>query len=337
MEGSSGARMIDLPTARAKLREGEEHVRVAALAELLRGEAPPAPIVAAVAECLNDASDHARALAVLVLERAGAAGISALAHALDDKQPISVRVLAAAALGRAGGNATPAIDPLCACLGSADGTLRWHAAFALGKIGAPAVPALRVVLRSADPEILRAAADALGWIGSGAHAALADLTALALSTALSVRLAIHLALVRITGDASVGLPMLLAALKEKDPAGRASALERIGQLRAMARESSPMLLPCLADRSGDVRAAAALALARIEATTPETIEALTPLLADSETDVRASAGIALASLGRAAVPALPALRVMRRATQPRLAAIARAAVQRISSQTESVK
>lgn len=325
-------------TELAKLQDGEEHVRLAALAELLKGEGSLAQAVPAVAERLNDPSEEVRKVAVLVLERAGASAIPALAPALDEKQPTSVRMLAASALGRAVGNATPAINSLCACLLSHEGMLRWHAAFALGRIGAPAVPALQVALRSGDPEVLCAVADALGWIGSGAKAALDDLRRLASSSApLPVRLACHSALVKITGDASAGLPMLLATLKEKDPNGRASALERIGQLRAMARESTPMLLPCLVDRSGEVRAAAALALARTEANTPETIEALTRLLADSEPDVRANAGIALASLGRAAAPALPALRLMRRATQPRLAAIARAAVERISSQAQPVK
>ena len=78
-------------------------------------------------------------------------------------------------------------------------------------------------------------------------------------------------------------------------------------------------------------------MARIEATTPETIAELSRLLADLEPEVRANAGIALASLGRAAEPALPALRVARHAKQPRLAAIAKAAVERISSLAESQK
>ena len=325
-------------TELAKLLDAEEQVRLAALAELLKGEAPPVPIVPEVAERLNDPSEEVRKLAVLVLERAGASAIPALAPALDEKQPTSVRVLAASALAKAGQNATPGINPLCACLLSHDGTLRWHAAFALGKIGASAVPALQVALRSADPEVLCAVADALGWIGSGAQAVLDDLKRLASSSApLPVRLACHSALVKISGDASAGLPMLLATLKEKDPIGRASALERIGHLRTMARESAPMLLPYLADSSGEVRAAAALALGRIEATTPETIEALTCVLADLEPDARANAGIALASMGAAAEPALPALRVMRRATAPRLAAIAKAAVERISKQAQPVK
>ncbi|MGE5304810.1 MAG: HEAT repeat domain-containing protein, partial [Alphaproteobacteria bacterium] len=193
----------------AKLQDAEEHVRLAALAELLNGEAPPAPSVPAVAERLNDASGAARELAVLVLERAGPSALPALASALDEKQPASVRVLAASTLGRAGENGAPAIDPLCACLGSDDDKLRWHAAFALGKIGAAAVPALQVALRSTDPQVSCGAADALGWIGPGANTALKDLGTLASSPAPSVRLAVHSALAKITGDASAGLPVLL--------------------------------------------------------------------------------------------------------------------------------
>jgi HEAT repeat protein len=321
-----------------KLQNGQEHMRLAALAELLNREAPLAPIVPAVAECLNDSSDEARTLAVLVLERAGAAAIHAIASALNEKQPISMRVLAASTLSRADGDTTSAINPLCACFLSEDRTLRWHAAFALGRIGAPAVPALHAMLRSANPETLCEVADALGWIGSAAQESLDELRRLASSSApLSLRLACHSAVVKISGDPAAGLPMLLPTLKEKDPSVRVAALERIGELRAMAREAAPDVLACLRDPSAEVRAAAALALARIEANTPETIETLTRLLADSEPNVRANAAIALSSMGEAAAPASTALRMMRRSTQPRLAAIARAAVERILQSVPTVK
>ena len=79
-----------------------------------------------------------------------------------------------------------------------------------------------------------------------------------------------------------------------------------------------------------MRAAAALALARINAKGPEVVQALTRLLRDPSAEVQAAAGIALSNLGKDAEPALPHLRAMQNATDARVVAIGKAAVERIS-------
>jgi HEAT repeat protein len=81
----------------------------------------------------------------------------------------------------------------------------------------------------------------------------------------------------------------------------------------------------------EVRAHAALTLARMEANSAEVVAALMRLLEDPDAGVREHAGIALAALGPAANAALPALRHRCQDSQePRMAAIARVAVDRIA-------
>jgi HEAT repeat protein len=318
-----------LAGAQVTLQDRDDAVRLATLAGLLKPGVETSEVLGEVEACIDSSSENVRRVAVLVLGHLQPPAVPALARALDERHPISVRVCGASELGRAGADAGPAIDQLSKCLTAPDDLLRWHAAFALGKIGSAAVPSLKLMLRSPDPLVVSAAMDAAGWIGPGAKMALEDVRRLAASPVPAVRLACHSAMVKITGDVSMGLPMLLAALEDRDASVRAAALERIGHLRALARESAPSILRCMADQSREVRAAAALALARVEASTPQAVAALTRSLADPEPDVRANAGIALASFGPAATSALPALRLMQHTTEPRLAAIAKAAVERI--------
>ena len=56
--------------------------------------------------------------------------------------------------------------------------LRWHAGFALGRMGKAPVPALRSLLESSDSLVVSAAVDALEWIGENAGDAVEDLQAL---------------------------------------------------------------------------------------------------------------------------------------------------------------
>ena len=254
----------------------------------------------------------------------------ALVAGLAPTQPMAVRIAAASGLGRIGPAADSAIDRLCECLTSDDALLRWHAGFALGKMGKAPVSALRSLLESSDPPVVSAAVDALEWIGEDAGDALEDLKRLS-ATASSplLQLACASALVKISGDPSVALPMIQSMLQDEDKDARKACLERIGNLGGSAREFVPMILGCLADPAGEVRAAAALALAKIEEEPSRVLEPLTERLSDPEEEVRANAAMGLARYGPAAASALPALRALQQAADPRLVAIANAAVERI--------
>lgn len=320
---------LDAATLVAKLKSPQEATRLAALAELILAQETPECLDEAAA-CLAHESAGERTLAVEVLTRMGGPAVPALITGLEKSQPPAVRVLVASGLGRIGPPAGSAIDRLCECLADDDPMLRWHASFALGKIGQAAVPALRSLLESSDPLVVSAAVDALEWIGEEAGEAQEDLQRLsAAASSPLLQLACATALVKISGDPSVGVAVIQTMLQDEDKNTRQACLERMGMLGGSAREYVPLILGCLADPAGDVRAAATLALARIEEEPSRILEALTERLADPEEEVRAKAAMGLARYGPAAASALPALRALQQEQEPRLVAIANAAVKRI--------
>jgi HEAT repeat protein len=329
MNGSLKEKVFDLSTSMDGLRDSREYIRLAALAELLTSGTKSPDVIEGVSARLDDPSQSARSLAVLVLAQVGAPSATVLIRALGEKQPIPVRVATAAGLGRIGVDAAAAIHSLCQCLENDDELLRWHASFALSKIGVVAVPSLQRMLKSSDPKVIYAALNSLEWIGKDAKIAFEDIKQLISISSPLVQLACYSALVKISGDPSKGLPNLQSILEEKDPDIRKACVERIGYLGEIAREATPLLIKCLSDQSGPVRAASALALARIGLSQSEAVEGLTRLLDDPEIETRANAGVALASLGSTAASALPALRIMQQDKEPRLAAIANVAIESI--------
>lgn len=327
---SSELKSLDTSALAADLKNPQEAKRLAALAELLQSAQEAPECLEDVAACLVHENDGERTLAVEVLTRMGTAAVPALMTGLEESQPLAVRIAAASGLGRIGPAAALAIDRLCTCFTSADAMLRWHAGFALGKIGQAAVPALRPLLESSDLQVVSAAVDALEWIGGDAGEAVEDLQRLSgVASSPSLRLACTSALLKISGDAAAALPVIEAMLQNEDQHTRKACLERLGMLTGSAREYVPMILGCLADPAGEVRAAATLALARIEDEPSRILEALTERLADPEGEVRANAAMGLARYGPAAASALPALHVLQQDTEPRLVAIANGAIERI--------
>jgi HEAT repeat protein len=327
---------FDLDTAIEKLRHAEENIRLAALGEILGAKAHPRALDA-VAGCLDDASERVRGTAIVVLSESGPKAVPALAGALDEKQPPPIRILAAAGLARAGADAAPAIDALVRCLGAKNTELPAHAALALGKIGTPAVLALRKALAHPDPGVRGAAADALGHAGPSAREAIEDLNKLAAAASPpALGLAYAAAIAKISGDPKAGLPALIEALKDKNDQLRASVIEKIGEMRALARDAASAIMERLKDPAAKVRANAALGLARIEASSPEVIAALTRTLGDPEAEVRINAAIALGTFGPACASAMPQLRAMQGDKDARAAAVANAALERIAGNKEKV-
>jgi HEAT repeat protein len=321
---------LDAASIAAGLRDPREHIRLARLAELVRSSKSDPSMFDALAACLNDTNPSTRQLAALALGTGSAPAVPNLIEALDERQPASIRITAASGLSRAGANATPAIEPLAKCLDSSDELLRWHAAFALSKIGSPALPLLMTKLASADPVGQCAALNALGWIGLAAGTAIEAIKRLSFSTSTTLRFAACSALIRITGDSSAGLPAMLTALDDRDESVRFAAVQRIGEVGHLTQSSAPRILQSLSDPSPSVRAAAALTLARIDAKGPEVVQALARLLRDPDAEVQAAAGIALSNLGKDAESALPQLRSMQNASDARVVAIGKAAVEKIS-------
>ena len=215
---------FDLHAAVAKLTHAEEGIRLAAVGEILAANAS-AQALDVLATCLDDPSERVRRAAVVALSEVGGEAALVLARALDEKQPTAIRILAASGLARA--SAAPATDALLKCLSSEVGELELRAALALGKIGAPAVPALRKALASPDDNVRAAAADALGYTGPAGIDALEDLKRAA-TAAPAFALGFHYAaaIVKISENSKVGLPVLIELLKDKDEKIRLRVLEK---------------------------------------------------------------------------------------------------------------
>lgn len=318
------------PVHSAEAQDLREYIRVVALAEVIKSGTTPEPLIQEAEGVLNHSNPLMRELAVAALAQAGAPAGAVLIQALDEHQPVSVRIAAASGLGRIGAEAPSALSSLAECLDSSDELLRWHSAFALSRVGTAAIPVLMSKLASANPAVQCIALSALGWIGTGAGAATEAVKRLVSSTSTSLRFAACAALIRITRDSSTGLPAMLAGLDDRDEGIRLTAVQRIGEVGDLGKDSAPNILQRLGDSSPPVRAAAALALARINAAGSEVVQALTRLLKDPDNEVQAAAGIALSNLGKEAEPALPQLRAMQNVADDRVVAIRKAAAEKIS-------
>lgn len=332
MRGSAEQKPFAVSAGIEKLRQPEESVRLAALGEILGAKAG-AQALDQVAACLDDTSERVRCAAVVVLGEIGAAAAAALVRGLDEKQPASIRVLAASAAARLGDDAAPAINALIACLEAGDENIRLHAAFALGKIGGPAVPHLRKLLSNAIPAARIAAADALGYAGAPGAEALPDLTQIIQAESPApLRLACAAAALKISVDSKDALAMMLQTLEVGDEPTRVGVIEKLGESRSNAGEAASAVVKFLLDESAKIRANAALALGRIGTKAPEVISALVPLLADGDPAVRLNTAIALSAFGAEASQAAAALRHAQQDPDPRVAAAATATIERIRSE-----
>jgi HEAT repeat protein len=138
-------------------------------------------------------------------------------------------------------------------------------------------------------------------------------------------------LVKVTGDPSTGLPMLISLLtEESDPALRAAYIEKIGMLGMLgndAQDASETILKYFTDPSPAVRAAAAIAQARtsrdFSSSEPEWLR----LLSDPDPDVLANAVMAIASYGTDASAAIP---VLEKISEQEPSALAIAAIKKIT-------
>ncbi|NTV42475.1 MAG: HEAT repeat domain-containing protein [Syntrophobacteraceae bacterium] len=321
------------PPLGSRLKDPADAVRLGALAEVYLAGSETLPDRELLATFLEDPSHEVRRMAVEVLALGGADTVDSVARGLLEHQPTPIRIASAMALGRLGPDAAQAIEGLRRCLDSPEDALRWHAGFALGKIGREAVPALCEALGSPEPGTASAAAGALAQIGAEGEEAAGALEQTALSTPEPmVRLACLAALMKTAEDPAARLPAMLQVLAEGDEGTREACLERLGLLGEVARDSVSAVLACTEDSSSKVRGAAALTVARIGANPDEAVPALVRLLSDEDPTVRVNSAIALSGFGPAAAPALPDLRRMAEEGDSRLCGTAKAAIDRIETE-----
>ena len=330
MSESNQAASPERPTLASRLRDAEHGIRLAAMAECLMVDALPEGVAAALAEGLQDADTGIRLLAVGALARCGREGVAPLILALDADQPMAVRVAAASALARMSPPPLGSAESLSACLKSENEVLRWHAGFALGRLGEAAVPFLRPLLFATGGTEVLASLDVLASLGPEASEALEDLKALENSRpSPRVALACAAAQARIGGDSAPLLPILEMHLAGEDPRLREASLRCLADLGGAARPLFDAIVGAFDDPGASVRAAAAVTLARIETDPARTVPLLIQRLHDSEAEVRGAAMMALAHLGPRAGAALARLRELQGTEEGPLQSMACAAERRI--------
>jgi HEAT repeat protein len=267
--------------------------------------------------------------------------VPGLIKQLKDKDEI-VRLKAAKTLGKLGADAKEAIPALTEALKDSDDDVRSVAKQALAKIkeavdAADKDQALNVLTRhikdskssdrdvrakavlglakllSSDDEIIRMkAAKALGEAGLAAQPALKQLNEAAKDSDEIVRREARKAITAIEtavaeekkGKALEKLAPLLKELKDKSPAVRQKALEKIADLGPDGAAASEQVIGSLADKVPGVQQSALDALEKIN---PTLHKPIVTLLVDRDINVKLDAIHQLGKLGSDARPAIPLL------------------------------
>jgi HEAT repeat protein len=249
-------------------------------------EALPA-ILGVVGKALKtDAHPAVREQAAVVLgqqkvEDAGVAAVADLTESLRIEKETAVRREVAAALGR------------------------------FGKVAKPAVTPLTEALKDPDTAVRAAAADALGRIGPDARKAAADLLILVKDQPRPVRQAAVFALGRVDPEEKAApAAALVEVLKsEPDQEMRKEALFALGFLGEASTEVVQAIAATLTDKDADFRGQAVLVLAKFgPAVRSAEVELTKVLKSDAEKQVRLNAVRTLCSgYGSDAVNLIPVL------------------------------
>lgn len=290
-----------MPQVNRQLEDPRDFIRLGTLAGILASQPRTLPDLQLLVRCLEDPNADVRRLAVEVLAMGVPDTVDALTLALSDAQPYPVRIGASMALARTGPSASSAVEALGRCLHDGEKTLRWHASFALGKIGEPAVPSLRACLSETEPAVVTAAANSLEWIGRKAKDAAQDLVQAAEKAppASNLQQACLAALVSVTGDTAAGVPVFLKNLQEGDENAKIASLQELEEIAPIAADSVPYLFPCLQDASGKVRMTAAKTLAAFGSHASTALSLLEQLAQDPDEAVSKAAHSAIERISAA--------------------------------------
>lgn len=324
-----------------------------------------APALARVLMDVEPAARAAAVLALAAVGLEAEKVLPLLARALGDPD-LSVRRPAAAALLAMGPEARDAAGTVVGALRDADADVRATAAALLARLAplpekeaAAAETSLALAAKDENEKARQAALAALGGIASPDGPGLAALrTALAgtnegdsllaasslaklgprgraaasaIETAFRegtprLRAASAEALVRVLDDPGKTVPLLVAALKDKETDVRRAAASSLGQVGAAAGEAVPALMALLEDFL--CRRAAFEALRSIG---PRSVEILLKALDHRERFVSGYAAERLGELGADAAEAIPRLRALSRGGERRLQRTASEALAKIEA------
>jgi HEAT repeat protein len=295
------------------------------------GELGPAgaSVTDSLAAGITDADPRVRAtvLAGLVSVRMPAAKVVPKVQAAFKDPSPAVRLTAAQLVPYLGADARTLAPSLLAALNDPEPAVRGATVQALGSVGAaaePAVARLLEVLASSDASARTRIIAVFGAIGPGAYAAVPELKKLAQDPSPEVRGAAVSALSKVD-QAGMRLPVLLAALGDRDLSVRRAAAEATGEMGDKARDATAALTELV--QHAENRDFALEALRQIQV---RSVPHLLQMLAMSDAGVRAFACERLARIGPEAKEAIPALETIEREGEPNfLRRAARDALRRI--------
>ncbi len=227
------------------------------------------------------------------LEQLGVAGVDPLAQIVRSRQPGPTRAWAAAALGRLGTIAVPAVPSLEQGLTDKDGAVRYQCAWALMCLRESALPALARALSSDSTVAVLAALDAAGWLTEVAQPLTSRIKQHTKSADPNVSMAALSALIRVTGKTRFRIRTIASYLNHDDPEVRRTALEKLGELQDRADKYEGAIAERLTDEAPSVRQHAVLTLIKIGAVT-SSLATLLDTIGDEDPDVRRALVIAFA-------------------------------------------
>lgn len=285
----------------AQLRDRSPAERAKAGRDLAQLGPKDGKAVAPLIAVLDDDSELVRQTATGALTRIGKAAVPGLTEALQSSRRWTRRQ-ATLALAHIGADAKPAAAALSRLLQDSDRDIRAFAALALVKIDPSNRETLPLVikgldvaekelristlytleqvgftnaevraafakgLRDADKEVRITAASILARGGDGVRELTEELVKALSDAEVSVRISVAAALAALESDKSKeAVPVLMAALKDREVENRRGAAFVLGQFGSAARPALAALTAALKDDSAEVRQAARTALKQIEA------------------------------------------------------------------------
>jgi len=258
----------------------------------------------------GSANDEAAA----AVRHIGTNGLPTIINLLPLNNPMHhSAVLACQELGAGAKSAIPALMKLLN-----DGYANGYVGVAMGRIGEEAIVPLTTALTNENDMVRAEVAHGLGGmpIYSGNRNIEMSDTIPALITCLTdkssfVRALAANSLGGIKNDPSTVVPELIKSLNDSDKWTRWNSCLALGQFGEQAKSAIPALLAKL---NSDARSTAAIALIQIEPDNEEQINSLMPVLIENiegiggtNVNYRSTTADALGSIGKSAIPAVPAL------------------------------
>ncbi len=314
-----------IPALTKKLADMQLLVRRNAL-QTLRSFGPlAAETIPEITKLLADQDDAFRREVVEVVIAIGPAAkatVPDLAKLLKspDERELMLVLEALAAIGR---EARPAVADILPVLENRDRDIRAQALNALGRIGDATPEIVKAItnrLRDDFTSVRLAAVRALALLGPGAKEAVPALVAFGHPKRPDPAAAVwaSTALYRIGSDADANLQMVIAALRNKELAGRLARLEAMDAAEYLG-PAAKVVIPDLIEALGDntpirvndktpVRLRAIVAIGKMGPAAKDAVPRLSNMLKETDATIKHAALDALGQIGPAAAFALPRLR-----------------------------